>query len=280
MKMILSVVFVLSASNTYALVAPSAICNSNGPLKNMATRMGKSCANIKIKDIQKFSSVLYPSDNNSADVCGRNPGVVAGLLKALGKSSCREVNPIDLAGVDELYVEGNGKNPVRSLRTLTYRDLRGLYNTTALVFEYTYLETIIPGAFADMRSVSNIEISHNRVSYLHPETFCKEGAYGLPSLRTLDLDSNRPFKNGTVEENLLSCLGNLTEVDFDTDFITHFPRGLFSHNKNLKNIDVKNNVLSNSEQEFLKSVNGGSVTVELGTDVNDVMETWQEVQSI
>lgn len=280
MKHTLPLLMSLFALNSFAdTVAPSAVCNSVVALKNQVLRDGRSCSRMTPKLIDLYEDRLS-FRSNSGEVCGRNRAVVAQILKVTGKRSCSEVTPIDLAKIDEFYVESNGKNPIRSLRHLTYRDLKGLYNATSVVFEYAYLETIEPGAFRDLRSVTNMEISHTRISYLGPETFCKAGVYGIPTLKTLDLDSNRPFKGGTIEVNLLSCLYNLIEVDFDTDEITHFPRGAFAGNKKLGNIDVKNNPnISSNEINALKSINGG-ITVEVGPDREDVMESWQIPESI
>jgi len=181
----------------------------------------------------------------------------------------------DLALIKEFYVEGNGKAPIKSLRHLTYRDMKGITNTTAMVFEYTYLETIEPGALRDQRLVSNMEISHSRISDLDGNAFCGtiDGVkYGLPSLKTVDMDSNRPFKNGTVHVDLLRCLKNLESADFDTDFITTLPDGLFRGNPKLNHLDLKNNKLSARTLRYVKSV---ASEVELGEDKDDVMESWQ-----
>lgn len=219
--------------------------------------------------------VLFINTNAHANVCDRAPGVRDAIVKNVGASSCAQVTDRDLLQMRDLYVEGSGKNPVKGLRHLRYEDMKGLYNVKTVVFEYTYLETIEPGAFRDLWSIDTMEISHNRVSYLAPDTFCKSGAWGLNTLKNMDLDSNRPFKGKTLEKNLFWCLKNLTSLDLDTIFITHLPRDIFKYNKKLNALDIKNNKFSASEIRALKAVNNGNLELEVGVDPNDVMETWQ-----
>ncbi len=278
MKYALPLLMSLFAINSFAVdVAPSAVCNAVLSLKNLVLKSGRSCDNLTAKLLNQYVNQLsFISD--SAKVCGRNQAVVAQILKITGQKSCADVTPVDLAKIFEFYVEGTGPKPVKSIRNLALGDLKGLFNATSVVFEYTYLETVEPGAFSDLKSVSNIELSHTRISYLRPDTFCKNGVYGLPSLKTMDLDSNRPFKGGTIETNLLSCLSNLEDIDFDTDELTHFTEGTFAGNKKLKKMDLKNNPgMSTSEINYIKSL---GIIPEIGTDKDDIMEAWQIPDSI
>jgi hypothetical protein len=147
-----------------------------------------------------------------------------------------EIQVLDLAGNNIPYLTKKAFSSV------------GLTNLQQIFMRGTGVREIHKNAFRDLKVLSKVDLSHNAVSYIHPQTF--KGNYRL---RELNLNGN-PLTE--LSEKQFPPLPHFTTLELQDCQLSHIHTDAFVHVPMLESLDLKRNQLRQlSEKVFLPLVN-------------------------
>ena len=126
---------------------------------------------------------------------------------------------------------------------------------TNVIYFFLYFQEVHWGAFTDLRILVELDLSHNNLTHLDPETFS-----GNDRLQTLTLSHN---KITSISPYVFPPLKHLKTVDLSHNFIDEIQRNTFENLGNsVEALNMDNNRLGSLREEvFLPLTNLKSLQV-------------------
>ncbi len=131
-------------------------------------------------------------ETDPTDLCSRNAIVKNNIVSAVsGKTSCADITPTDLAGIDRLaflYMDiapGQPSLNIVDYGGLSNGDFAGLTGLTSLKLDFNRLTTLPADIFSGLSALETLRLKNNQLTTLPSGVFV-----GLTSLTTLNLSGN------------------------------------------------------------------------------------------
>lgn len=172
------------------------------------------------------------------------------------------------------------------LISLSAKVFTGAVNLRTIDLSHNQLSVIQPETFV-LSSLRELDLSHNQ---LHNNSFDRNGADwidSIESLTTLDLSHNLLFYYHMMPYQAFSGLINLENLNLKGNSIT-IDYGVFASNHKLKTIDFSYNKMTYFDLNFLLSVtslenlylHGNGITYASQVDLSDVRAIFPEIKSL
>lgn len=181
----------------------------------------------------------------------------------------------------ELNLRGN------ELISLSANVFKGAENLRTIDLSHNMISIIQPETFTNLRSLVELNLSSNQ---LNNNSFDREGIDwidDISSLRTLDLSNNNIFHYDVMPYQTFSGLVNLESLNLRSNKIT-IDYGSFSSNQLLKVLDLSYNEMTYFDLNFLLSipslqtllVHGNGISYASQLDLSDVRTEFPELTSL
>lgn len=182
----------------------------------------------------------------------------------------------------ELNLRGN------DLISLSAKVFAGAESLKTIDLSRNKISLIHPETFVNLRStLREINLSHN---LLHNNSFDRNGVDwidDISSLRILDLSNNKLFYHDAMPYEAFSGLANLEVLNLNNNKII-IDYGNFASNQNLKSLDFSYNSMTYFDLNFLLSVpsleslklHGNGISYATQIDLTDVKATFPSLQSL
>lgn len=181
----------------------------------------------------------------------------------------------------EINLRGN------ELISLSANVFNGATNLRTIDLSHNMISIVEPETFLNLRSLMFLNLSHNQ---MNNNSFNRNGIDwidGISSLKTLDLSNNQIFFYDVMPYQAFSGLVNIETLLLRSNKIT-IDYGAFSANQMLKTLDLSYNSMTYFDLNFLLSINslenlylhGNGISYTSQIDLNDVRTIFPEIKSL